>query len=392
MSIKVFDVGFGESILLEHEANALLIDCGSDGQNKTAYFNSISTQINNMRLNKLSLMISHFHRDHTNGFSSIADSLYTNCEKIYVPKIFTYEHPNLIDLSIMQTMLGTILNGKIENVLCWTLQNIQERRISVEEVERGNVINECDCDFEILWPIPKRINCLEFFKNTIDCINGYLKKTSGKNIDATTITQISDRIVHFLNAYKSGKYNELHGNMLGINSEIESICRLLIGQIPKMTKKERAKIYDRICKISSLIDDYSIVCQSRFHGNSTLFCGDIKKRNGIMKLLEDNRPLPSCAMYDNYRFIKAPHHGTDSAYYNFSTPCEYFIVSNGETRMPKRGKISSKYFDNNIDSQYTMICTHECGKYCYCARKKECNRYNNCVSSVINVVYTICYI
>lgn len=73
MKMKVFNVGFGECILLDKSPEAaLLVDCGSKSKNKIDA-DCISEQIRNSK--NLSFMLTHFHADHYNGFDKLNSSL-----------------------------------------------------------------------------------------------------------------------------------------------------------------------------------------------------------------------------------------------------------------------------------------------------------------------------
>ena len=60
--IKMFPMGFGESIMLSNENECMLVDCGSESEYKNTYFNNVFNELD--RYGKKSAMISHFHEDH----------------------------------------------------------------------------------------------------------------------------------------------------------------------------------------------------------------------------------------------------------------------------------------------------------------------------------------
>ena len=67
--MSVFDMKFGESILLKRNTDALLVDCGSKS-NRKAMIDVISDKIGSPA--KLAFMLTHFHDDHFKYFKQIA--------------------------------------------------------------------------------------------------------------------------------------------------------------------------------------------------------------------------------------------------------------------------------------------------------------------------------
>ena len=45
MDVKMFQMGFGESILLYDENSCLLVDCGSESSNRSKYFQTVDEQL-----------------------------------------------------------------------------------------------------------------------------------------------------------------------------------------------------------------------------------------------------------------------------------------------------------------------------------------------------------
>ena len=83
----MFQMGFGESILLHKGDTCLLVDCGSESSCREEYFDNVFRELK--KYEKRSLMISHFHADHMNGIKPLSDHFSKGFEKVYVPNIFS---------------------------------------------------------------------------------------------------------------------------------------------------------------------------------------------------------------------------------------------------------------------------------------------------------------
>lgn len=67
MLMNVFNMGFGESILLQKDRESLLVDCGSKRKdNVESQIEWIWSCMNDPK--SISFMLTHFHEDHFNRF------------------------------------------------------------------------------------------------------------------------------------------------------------------------------------------------------------------------------------------------------------------------------------------------------------------------------------
>lgn len=104
MNIKVFNMDFGESILLETPDEKLLVDCGSVRSEK--YLKDKITIIQNelqQNQKKTSFMLTHFHDDHYKGYIEAYEDKDINFPEpfnIYMPWI-SFREENKIKLPIL---------------------------------------------------------------------------------------------------------------------------------------------------------------------------------------------------------------------------------------------------------------------------------------------------
>ena len=82
MLMNVFDMGFGESILLKSDNTSLLVDCGSKTKRNVEFqVSSIRSNIN--KQGSINFMLTHFHEDHFNCFESLVRECKIVCVNRY---------------------------------------------------------------------------------------------------------------------------------------------------------------------------------------------------------------------------------------------------------------------------------------------------------------------
>ena len=86
VQIKMYDMEFGESILVSNRNDCLLIDCGTERSQKTHLITPIEGDLNGFE--RKALLISHFHDDHINCIYSLYQQANINFNCIYLPDIF----------------------------------------------------------------------------------------------------------------------------------------------------------------------------------------------------------------------------------------------------------------------------------------------------------------
>ena len=159
MKIKMYDVEFGESILLldgDNYEEKLLVDIGSDDSNFK--FEPIWTDINGST-GKYKLMISHFHKDHISGLLDNNDAakkgLIPKTEEIYIPNICDMK---ISEISYLELMFYYYFFKKIlsSNSSVFTALKVLSYAIS----HKGKIVLlDKDKDFlfagnkySVLWP------------------------------------------------------------------------------------------------------------------------------------------------------------------------------------------------------------------------------------------------
>lgn len=73
MDITVFDVGFGQSILMEEDGDQLLVDCGSSDPKYGATISCIRDKLQQPDTLRRVALLTHYHKDHYSFFSKLGD-------------------------------------------------------------------------------------------------------------------------------------------------------------------------------------------------------------------------------------------------------------------------------------------------------------------------------
>lgn len=390
MNIQLFRMGFGESILLSEDSECLLVDCGSELPNrakdsscvyscchcshhygKSSYHpcrhgsphcNGCSRQaFHNVRLElakfkNRSAMISHFHRDHINGFIELTDPNHhpISFDVVYIPHIFTMgEHPNMLDFLLMRYFLEERKTHPTFSL--WDmLINMVKTSTRIKLVKReSHAFSTFGYDHDVLWPVPTRVNLslvdLSCFKPAAEFLS------SGEH--SQSIYTLSDKISEFVVNYENSNGNISWGTVDFITEQLAKA-----PFYPTFSDNELNKLAKSLRR-ANLDNEYSIVCQMR-GAKKLLLTGDIRKRTGKKILL--NKFETSIPLFDHFYAVKAPHHGTNSHYLNFGcyTVFDHLLISNGEPDSSKRGQISMNY---NLKSRnYAIHCTNTLDKRCEC--------------------------
>ena len=371
MNIKVFNMAFGESILLENENEKLLVDCGSK---KTSDLKDRLTIIKNQLVGrkKVSFMITHFHDDHYNGFQKAYQDTslgFPKASKIYLPWVFMEDNkvPILLSEAIYLYMLyrksdesrspdfwlgkqiELILNSSNEDCIIYLLK--EKRRFNIGQEE-----------MEALWPgvlylegdTKDSLNALEKIFNFVD--NSIPLEEVDEFRKAKEI--LLNSIMKFYHVIEEGDDNN-DSEMKGFPIEehrilFENILDIQIKNLRELDRiknkihwdNKKRKIYKNKLKeifrrgnntYSIVFRDYKEITKSNDAGYDILMTGD------ITPAIIQNHLSPNYFENTTYQYLKCPHHGTKTYYTSKLPPGDNLILSNG-SGCESYHKISSFYF------------------------------------------------
>lgn len=412
MHINMYNVQFGDCFLLCDKNENLLVDFGSDNPkcDLTAISNHIKVESGDK---PLSVLISHFHEDHINGFLKSS----FNATNIYLPDIIAMKK-SIRKLSFLQMeILADIFkwipvrkSNKLVITLYDLLLKLCDEYSTVHFLQRGSSFNVSEREYQVLWPdfsklsihgrvekkILKVLKKLGFISDEQRIED--VPSIRGEIIDQVFVDGVSrelgfpikildpfiDIIVEgyetLANMWQSNQppntqqlqvaYNNLQADLTNTLDAVFGNDEIETGLLRDLS--------DLHSSIHKQANKYSIV----FHDtpqngvSSILMTGDVTSPE-FDKLL-DNRVYVAPQISLEYNIIKAPHHATDT-HFTPKLPISHIIMaSNGVPNANHKSwhKISYQYgaFYNSHKST-EMICSN---KRCELVSLKRTPNCRNC--------------
>ena len=344
MEVTMFPMGFGESILLHQGDSCLLVDCGSESGRRKGCFNAVKDKLE--QFNKKSLLITHFHSDHINGIKYLGDKFLADFEHIYLPHIFTLEDKTL-ELLIAEYLLEAFLDRRRKSSQIWgCLIPVAKTHLPIVLVSQGTQFEEADYSFRALWPIPHSPEPTNLWQNVKETLQ-YLQLPYDKIEKLACDTK---DVVLWLIGYNDlqSKHTNAEKELQDILKEFHNLCDNYItsmqGSGGVAIRKECIwKSYQDIKNKNetSIVFRTADDCERQI-----LMTGDVTR--ATMKEIVERDVAIVLPQRKRYDVVKAPHHGTQSCYFDFSQyyDVDALYISNGETTWSeiRRGKISGDYF------------------------------------------------
>lgn len=419
MDITVFDVGFGQSILMEEDGDQLLVDCGSSNSKYGATISCIRDKLQQPNTLRRVALLTHYHKDHYSFFSKLGDQPF---DGFYLPFVAfhkktsketgkeTSKEASKLECTLAEeAMLGYILEASCkidaDMLLCNQIKKLLELVKDsgwVAVPRRGDVFHLGRIKCEVLWPdIPQGVDSLrhehkrreqiqhiksilndyienhELFNQTWDNIIKNLYDFYGSISD---ITDFSGEDVNDFGQIRHRNIEERHypilrerlqsilakqtENMEKLNGISNTFWESFKGEGNQATLRSLKSSISRIFNhdnnaVSIVFQD--LIEEEEYISNRShrfLMTGDITKKI-IEKRLFTHEPR---RIYD---VIQCPHHGTKS-HFSASLPCgKQLIISNKKYR--NYGSVSFLYGCRY--PAYVWICN---GKYLHFPLKHFC--------------------
>ena len=351
MNIRMYNVEFGETILLEKDEEYLLVDFGSKKPNLLA---SVSKHIQDsvQKESNFSFLISHFHDDHVNGVweTDLFDNL--DCAgMLYVPELFPKSH-NASPFTLAQLyMIADVLSSIILVPNYW---------------KAPSNVNSPFTLYQLFHKILNTKRCVKFELLNIlyDC---KLIEETAKTTGYVTIIGIDNflnQLNEICNLFKEepdaiySAYDRLDQELQeAYDSMIRAITPRIAHYCSSLSPSQKRQIQRTWKACTSYFNQCSIVFHSTLPDSGILMTGDVTKR--------PLKNLIKYSMHRYYKMIKAPHHGTFSHYVNNLPACTHILISNGEGQS-RYQKIHDGYGSlYGSNRKHTAIhCTnHRCNLY-----------------------------
>lgn len=376
MKIKMYNVGFGEAVLLKKAANGreenLLVDFGSDtpenciadiGQTISKNDNVTTEIYNDTKGEEVSVLLSHFHMDHIYGVLE-TDLLDHVClKRTYIPNLLLMQSRDntysFLQIQILRELFESVYlyeEKKIKFSLYDLLVKLTNNNATLQFVEAGDHFDFAGDSYSVLWPDFGKI---KVNKKVSDSLTKLLRLIDADFNDngEYTLRFIDEYIGALCDAYR--RYEETSGDVRidfdyikNLQNRIaEYYFPLLINQNKQIMKLIAASIESIKCqenRISVVFQDFP----RRLEAN-LLMTGDIP-RPEIKKIESQIEDV-------HYKVIKAPHHGTPTYYWKNLPKSDTIMISNGEPRSQHRnwGKIAYEYAGfYNSNKKCKIICTN----------------------------------
>lgn len=342
----MYNVEFGESVLLQDKNRFLLVDFGSlrNIPKLDSVARDISTQCRIAEQPLLDLLITHFHDDHIKGI------LKTNLFRfsrggigggiVYMPDLVAMQNVtgllNWIQVSVLIDVLTAISSRGSLNVTLMKLLNVlKDGSRTVRFLRRGESFDFAGTDYEVLWPDFKNLTVNGKTANHTKMLLNRLVVYPGDGPnDPNAITLWSemgtiDRLCRTLvHAFEILPANSPDTDM-ALTRAFDAVQALVDAVIQNLPKGVTTA--DLTAHINSLIKQHnniSIVFHDKpVNGISKiLMTGDIPSNH--MNALIDSKDPPFLSR--EYTMITAPHHGTSTYFVQRLPKCDHILISNGD--------------------------------------------------------------
>lgn len=334
-NITFYNMGFGDSFLIENDKNSLLVDCGTyyDPRNITNVTTFIISK--DIKANERSdLLITHYHEDHFNKLLNLSN-LGIRFGYIYIrnlgKNLFSFDFYSMFS----ELTKYAKRTGDYKTYIAWLSQGVLSKLISRGGTAVG--LNSDKYSFfqvgnlkaKVLWPtsdLPtEKKNKMSEYAEEIENI---LKE----NADSEVFEHIKSVKKFFEKIYNSFEENSV--------VQLDGFYEESIDS-PLLSEEEAAKLVDTIDplldKIRGNILDLENYLSIVFEmDGGLLMCGDATKT--AMKNALLNSSLAESEDY-KYKVVKIPHHGTKPYYFqkHYDSSTHLLIPNSFQIRTPAWG-------------------------------------------------------
>lgn len=321
MIINMYEVNFGEAILLEEGDENLVVDCGAKYGRKG---NLVAGKVlPDLRMMHKKLLISHFDEDHYNGISEMVGKVIF--DKIYLP-LYIYDNKAKEIQGTAQVLNDTIKfwcylkligSGKkldtLQRLFC-NLPLLVKSPRDIVCVGKGDHINLAAEQFDILWPERNlKVRKKDYADEMRRILNSYQVE------EGMLAELVGEYSAAFTNVYLYYAVRELDQNIDTLMARLVGAYARLESAMINPTLRDRDK--KRIHAISSTVirnmNECSVVASNR---NNLLLLGDISDRIYIKEI--------KTQVVDEYKVVKISHHGTKAYFCGCIPKAQKYLVSN----------------------------------------------------------------
>lgn len=389
--IEMHDVEYGECIVLGGEDRTIfMVDCGSmnqyvrDGEvSLDLRFNSIAVRYETM-MDRF-FLLTHYHRDHLCGLKKILDGNPGYFSKVYLPvmPVDGAGHPVSLDFALFAHVFlspqsdSAQVNTACVSMFTWLDKVMGSDRIFT--VGAGDLFRFDGKDYQVLWPRKEGFSFDESLCSAVEQLNILFSSPFLPDYQQAFLSLKEE----FLSLYVqccgafSAAGRAVPEERTRLLEELSRVLNEIDALKPQLNLCPRAHDVREILENPVYAGAYSDCCNASsvvFHNLRTseagfediLMTGDAPPE--VLEGLQDE-------LYDGYNILKAPHHGTASAFSTMFTEMSaaHILISNGEYHAG--GAIAQQYVDlqdsirhctSNRACKWFSASGACCNRLCYC--------------------------
>lgn len=352
--LEVHNVEYGECIVLggAHK-DILMVDCGSSNQKIREGDLPFSAYVDPAILDRYSgcsprsFLLTHYHRDHLCGFRQILETKPDYFGRIFLPTspCDRSGHPLLLEFALF---VYAFLNRQTDySQVNISALKIFDRTAKIAGAGRIFVLKAGDSfvfdgvTYDVLWPTAADFPFTDLFASAVEDMNICLSSPFLPQYASDFLRLKEEFCAAYLSCCSDAPLRQENiDRTASILHEIEEL-------IPQLQLLPSAPDIIEILNRPTTRTAYS----NELNAAGIIFQNRRTKEASLDDILMTGDATPesmdavAARLYDSYYIIKAPHHGTTSAWSHLLSEisASHIIISNGDYR--QGGRIAQEYTD-----------------------------------------------
>lgn len=375
MKVTMYNVGFGESILLSEEdrqkKECLLVDFGSDTpacccipsitKDRVSLQEMADHIVEDTQEKTVSVLLSHFHRDHLEGFLSTDLTEHIRLGDTYIPDITLLSFVNgklsFLQVQLLQELFEAVLLYKTRLkrfTLHDLLVKLMRENTTLYFLSRGNTFHVGHKCYHVLWPDFSRMSVNPKLANHLTKLLTALSPTAEED-EAAPLARLDEYIEELVGVYRAlaAGYRDTQGRLARLEELQEQVIVFYSNLLEQGNEEIITALKNSLQAMKEQGNRISIVFyDTPVQGKADLLMtGDIP--------VSDLKKIPFNKL--TFKAIKAPHHGTTTHFWTGFPKCEKILISNGKPsaqhkRWHKIAYEYAAYYHSNRGCQ--VFCTN----------------------------------
>ena len=293
------------------------------------------------KIDGLEMLVTHFHEDHIYGLIHMLKSgkIRIPFRTFYIPDIFSGKvSTSVLPLMLLEELLEGYYVGGSNCNLCQFCQAVCGSVANVRLLKRGDIFRQ----YTVLWP---DVDFLQ--KQYSRFAREFLLEQKVYYKELVRIAKEISSIMRSVSGGDGAENSNVRGGYQVRLRELESEMKEL-QQTIDFTEEEHKQF-----QVNSFGNWISIVFHNTKSGEENLlFTGDVEQDH-----MSEIEKMGDISLHERYKYIKIPHHGTKSHYWDFyKYHPDIFLIPIGECR--KGWVISEQYADNGLSHEPLRCCSN----------------------------------